>query len=266
MFRRAAVALVLIAFAGEARPASLHLGRSSNQSNISLRKRLHVNTLIAEPGTIEIDWDTLYSYTSANYSMPSTIKWTPEGKSIWWGRTEYGLSFDSVDSALVGGDRSTQFSDRLTFTPTAVLKDGDKWDIAIAPQATFFLRGEKGVRLGATVITRVDGGRNSLGATAAWTAATSPSPNNPAGTWDFGGGYGRRLAASGVLGHFTPHVNVVLERSTGVERITSAFGGVEYQMTERVAFDVTGQRLGWFGGQPDRQFAAGMTVNLGKHF
>ena len=238
MFRRAVVAFVLFLFAGESRAASLHLGGGGNGSNISLRKRLHVNTLITEPGTIEIDWDNVYSYTSGNYSMPSTIKWTPEGKSIWWGRTEYSVSFDSLDSALVGGDRSTQFSDRLTFTPTAVLKDGDKWDIAIAPQATFFLRGEKGARLGATLITRVDVGRNSLGATAAWTVATSPSPNNPSGTWDFGGGFGRRLAAGGVLGHFTPHVNVVVERSTGVERITSAFGGVEYQMTERVALSL----------------------------
>jgi len=254
---------VSLALLMPAEGASLLRG-SPGGSNISLRKRLHVNTLITEPGTIEIEWDNLYSYTSSNFSMPSNIKYTPEGKSILWGRTEYSAAFDSVDSALLGGERSTQFSDRLTFTATAVLKDGDKWDIALAPQATFFLRGESGARLGGTLITRWDVRRNSIGATAAWRAATSSSSNNPAGTFDFGAGIGRRLAAGGVLGHFTPHVNAVVERSTGFERITSVFGGVEYQITERVAVDATVQRLGWYGGEPDRQFVIGTTINLGK--
>jgi hypothetical protein len=170
-----------------------------------------------------------------------------------------------VDSApLLAGARSVEFSDRVTFNATSVLFDGEKLDIAIAPQATFFLRDESGARLGATAIARYDVGRNSIGATATWTAATSPSPNNPSGTWDFGGGAGRRLAAQGVLGRFTPHVNAVLEKSTGFARNTSVFGGIEYQATERVAFDVSGQRLGWFGGGADRQFLVGMTINLGK--
>jgi hypothetical protein len=38
---------------------------------------------------------------------------------------------------------------------------------------------------------------------------------------------------------------------------------MEYQIIERVAFDVTGQRVG-LSGPADRQVQAGMTINLGK--
>lgn len=223
-----------------------------------------MNTLISEPGTVEAEWDNLYSYTSGNFSMPSAIKYTPTGKSILWGRTEYSAAFDSIDSVALAGQRTTQFSDRVTFAGNAVLRDGEKLDIAIQPVATFFLRGESGARLGASVIVRYDVGRNSMGATASWTAATSPSPNNPAGTWDFGEGFGRRLAASGPWGHLTPHVNAVYERSTGFERTWAAFAGVEYQVTERIAVDLSGQRYGLAGGSPDRQVIVGLTVNFGK--
>jgi hypothetical protein len=233
-------------------------------SNITLRKRLHVNTLITEPGTIEAEWDNLYSYSTGNFSMPSVIKYTPKGKSILWGRTEYSTAFDAIDSVALAGQRNTQFSDRVTVAANAVLRDGDKLDIAIQPAATFFFRGETGARLGATAIVRYDVGRNSMGATLSWTAATAPSPTNPAGTWDFGGGFGRRLAASGAWGHLTPHVNAVYERSTGFERTWAAFAGVEYQITERIAVDFSGQRYGLAGGSPDRQLVIGLTMNFGK--
>ena len=112
-------------------------------------------------------------------------------------------------------------------------------------------------------MAREDIGLNSMGATLGWTAATTSSSVNPAGTWDFGLGYGRRLASRGPLGRFTPHLNAGWERSTGFERIASAFAGIEYQITERVAFDATGQRVG-FSGPADRQIQVGMTINLGK--
>src|SRR5262249_54551750 len=151
------------------------------------------------------------------YSMPSAVKYTPMGPHILWGRTEFSAAFDSIDSVPQAGQRVTQFSDRVTFAANSVFFDGEKLDIAIQPQATFFLRDESGARLGATAIARYDVGRNSMGATLTWTGATAPSPNNPSGSWDFGGGFGRRLAASGALGHFTPHTNVVYERPTGFD-------------------------------------------------
>lgn len=232
-------------------------------SGISLRKRLHINDVITEPGTVEIDWGGLYSYTTSTFTMPSSLKWTPEGDSLYWGRTEYSVSFDSVSSAISGAGRATQFSDRLTFAATSVLFDSEHFDVALAPQATAFLRGESGTRLGATAIARFDGGGNSLGFTTGWSAATSTSGTNPAGVWDFGAGYGRKLGWR--LKRFTPHVDTVLERATGFARTIAVFGGVEYQMTERAAVDTVWQRYGLAGGDADRQFLISFTFNLGRH-
>jgi hypothetical protein len=222
-----------------------------------------VNDLIAEPGTVEIDWGNLYSYTSANFTMPSAVKYTPAGGALLWGRTEYSIAFDSISSAVDLGTRTTQFSDRMSLTATSVVFDSTHFDIAIAPQATVFLREASGLRYGATVIAREDIGLNSVGATTSWSGATASSTTNPAGTWDFGAGFGRHLAATGTLSRFTPHLNAIWERSTGLDRSSSIFAGVEYQITPRVAFDVSGQRIGLTGGA-DHQVLVDMTINLGR--
>ncbi len=237
---------------------------SRHASGVSLRKRLHVNDLITEPGTVELDFGALYSYTTDRFTLPSALKFTPAGDSLFWGATEYSVAFDSVASAVNAGARSTQFSDRLTFTATSVVLDRPHFDIAIAPQVTAFLHNESGARLGATAIARYDGGGNSIAGTVGWTAASSVSDTNPAGVWDFGAACGRRLASSGVLKRLTPHLNAVLEKSTGFERTLAVFGGIEYQITERVAVDASGQRLSLAGGAPDRQFLLGFTINFGK--
>jgi hypothetical protein len=244
-----------------ARPHFRH--SSGVGSTVGLRKRLHINDLITEPGTVEIDWANLYSFTTSDFTMPSALKYTPAGNSVLWGRTEYSLAFDSISSAVDLGSRTTQFSDRVSLTATSVVFDSSHFDIAIAPQATAFLRDESGLRYGATAIARADLGLNSMGATIGWSGASASSASNPAGTWDLGGGFGRHLRSKGVLGHFTPHVNVVWERSTGLEGTFSTFAGIEYQITSRVAFDVTGQRLGLTDGT-DRQVLVGFTINLGK--
>ena len=261
-----AATLSIMLFAPRA-DAGIHLRRSStagHSSSVSMRKRLHVNDLIAEPGTAEVDWGTLYSYTTGALTLPSAIKFTPDGNSLYWGRTEYSVSFDSISSGVNTGTRSTQFSDRLSFAATSVVYDSEHFDIAVAPQVTTFLRNDSGLRLGATTIARYDGGGNSIAATAGWSAATTASDTNPAGVWDFGGGLAHHMASKGTLAKITPHVNLSFEKSTGFEKTLAAFAGVEYQLTERVAFDLSGQRFGVIGGGQDRQILLGLTVNLGK--
>jgi hypothetical protein len=243
-----------------------HVSSPHHTSGVSLRKRLHVNDLIAEPGTVELDVGSLYSYTTGMFTLPSAVKFTPAGDSLFWGRTEYSVAFDSVASAINTGARSTQFSDRLTVAATSVVYDSEHFDIAIAPLVTAFLRNESGVRLGATAIARYDGGGNTIGFTAGWTAASSATDTNPAGVWDFGAGFGRQLASSGFLSRITPHANVMLEESTGFERTWAVFGGVEYQITRRLAIDASGQRYGLTGSSPDRQFLLSLTINLGKPY
>jgi len=244
-------------------PGAIFHRSSIPRSTITLQKRLHVNTLITQPGTVEVDWGNDYSITSDNYTMPSTVKYTPAGTHILWGRTEFAAGFDTVSSAVENDARIAHFGDRLTFTATSVLFDGEKLDLAVAPYASAFLRGESGIRVGATAIARYDAGRNSAGVTVSWSGATVASPSNPAGTFDAGAGYGRRLKASGFLGHFTPHGNVVLEKSTGVDRTVSLFEGVEYQITENFALDLSGQHFNVAGGTKDHQLVVGITVNLG---
>ncbi|HEY1341196.1 MAG TPA: hypothetical protein VGF59_26985, partial [Bryobacteraceae bacterium] len=100
--------------------------------------------------------------------------------------------------------------------------------------------------------------------TLSWSGATHSSPTNPAGTVDVGCGFGRRLAPSGLLGKFTPHMNAVWERSTGLPSAYSIYEGVEYQITDRLALDLSGQHLGIHGGPVDHQAVLGVTFNLGK--
>ncbi len=264
MVHRSTVALIaLLASSAPCFAGFFPRASSGGNAKITLRKRLHVNTLITMPGTVEVDWGNLYSLSTGNYAMPTGIRYTPAGSNIIWGRTEYSVGFDTVTSADVGGSRLTRFSQALTLTATSVLHDGEKLDIAIAPQATVFLRDEAGTRLGAVAIARYDSGRNSTGVTFSWSGATHASPTNPAGTFDVGFGFGRQLSGSPLWEKLTPHMNVEWERSTGQPSALLAFEGIELQLTDTLAFDLSAQHFATSGSAPDHQIAFGMTLNLG---
>lgn len=245
-----------------AAPATLfHFGGSTASQHapaITLRKRLHVNTLITEPGTMEVEWGAAFS-SDGSFTFPTAIHYTPEGSHAWWGRTEFMASFDSLSYNEVN-----HFGDRISGTATCVVHDGEKLDIAIAPQVTYLLRGDSGARAGLTAIARYDAGRSSAGVTVTWTGASNPSNTNPAGTFDIGTGYGFRLRPSGALGHLTPHMNWLYEKSTGNSRQISLFEGMEYQVTDPFAIDFAVQHISLWGNQPDTQFVVGLTVSTGR--
>jgi hypothetical protein len=258
---RTRLALFALLLPAAAPAALFHLKDSSNAERspaIALRKRIHVNTLIAEPGTMELEWGGAFSL-DGTFTLPTAIRFTPEGHYAWWGRTEFSASFDSLSYNQVN-----HFGDRATLAATCVVRDGDKLDIAIAPQFTYLLRGDSGARAGATAIARYDVGRSSAGVTFTWTGATNPSPTNPAGTFDLGAGYGFRLKPSGPLGHLTPHLNWLYEKSTGNSHQVSLFEGMEYQVTDPFAIDFAVQHISLWGNQPDTQFVVGLTVNTGR--
>ena len=266
IFRMGAFALLLHAAVPGGRaanPIGAGSGSAQHGGTIALRKRVHVNTLITEPGTMEIEWGGAFSM-GGNFTFPSAIKYTPEGTHAYWGRTEFSASFDSVSSIVDSGYRTTQFSDRVGFAATCVVHDGEKLDLAIAPQVGILLRGDDGVRVGGTAIARYDVGRSSAGVTFTWTGATAASDTNPAGTIDVGAGYGFQLKPSGPLGHLTPHTNWLYEKSTGTRRQVSVFEGVEYQVTDRFAVDFSAQHFGVWGGSLDNQVVVGLTVNTGR--
>jgi hypothetical protein len=238
-----------------AAPAALfhHQANAQHPAAISLRKRLHVNPLVTEPDTIDIEWGGAFS-TSGNFTFPAAIHYTPEGTHIWWGRTEFSASFDS----LAYQTPVTHFGDRASFAATCVVHDGAKLDFAIAPQVSVLLRGDEGVRLGSTAIARYDSGHQSFGATFTWTGATASSATNPAGTIDIGTGYGY------AFGKITPHVNWLWEKSTGIARQISLFEGVEYQVTGPFAIDFSIQHISLWGSARDTQMVAGITLSTGR--
>ena len=175
----------------------------------------------------------------ATFTWPMAIRFTPH--HTWRGRTEFSASFDSLCY-----DHAGHFGDRATLAATCVVRDpdGDKLDIAIAPQLTYLLRGDNAARAGATAIARY--------------------ATNPAGTFDLGAGYGFRLKPSGPLGHLTPHMNWLYEKSTGNSHQVSLFEGMEYQVTEPSAIDSAVQHISLWGNRPDTQFVVGLTVNTGR--
>src|SRR5215813_5606464 len=111
-----------------------HTANAKHPTAISLRKRLHVNPLITEPDTIDIEWGGAFS-TSGNFTVPAVIHFTPEGTHVWWGRTEFSASFDS----LAYQTPVTHFGDRAAFAATCLVHDGAKLDIAVAPQVFVLL-------------------------------------------------------------------------------------------------------------------------------
>jgi hypothetical protein len=247
--------------------AQAHRSRVSptrHASGVTQRKRLHINDVIAAPGSVELDWAALYSGTSQYLTTPSALKFTPGGNSFFWGRTEYSVTFDSIASEVNDGSRAFHFSDRVMFAATAVVFDSEHLDVALAPQVTALLRNDSGFRIGATTIARYNKGLNDLGAYLGWSGATSATDTNPAGVWDFAAGYGRQLASSGLPSQFTLHATTQLERSTGFESNLAVFAGVEYQITPRFALDLSANRFGLTGGNPDRQLMLSLTITLGK--
>src|SRR5437763_2093717 len=143
MFRFVIALAMLLAGAPAARAGlfgALKFNSNNRANPISLRKRIHVNTLITEPGTMEIEWGGAFS-ADGGFTFPTTIKYTPEGRHVYWGRTEFSASFDSLASSLQPEGRTTHFSDRATFAANCVIHDGDKLDLALAPLVSVLLRG-----------------------------------------------------------------------------------------------------------------------------
>jgi hypothetical protein len=205
--------------------------RTTRPAAISLRKRLHVNPLITEPDTIEIDWGGAFPIDGP-WSLPTSMRFTPEGKHTYWGRTEFSASFDS------------RRFDRATFAATCVVVDGDRFDLAVVPVAATTLRGDRGVKGGGLAIARYDARNSSAGVTAQWVA----------GTVDFGAGYGRQF-----LNRLTAHANWQWEKSTGTARQILIAEGVEYQMSDPFAIDVSAQHQNLWGGHVDHQIVVGLT-------
>ena len=223
---------------------------------------MSISPLIAAQGTFDLDV-TGGLTPMGSFTMPSTLRFTPESENIYFGHTEWGVSADVVDSLTGDGQRVTHVSDHVTLQSTTALKVGAV-NLALAPQFIAITRGvDGGYRGGGTAIARVDQGLNNYGATMTWTGATRPTDSNPAGIWDVGFGFGRKFGKEGIRSQFTAHGNVTAEKQTGADKFYTLLEGIEYQITGRFSVDLSGQHIGLASGVVDHQVLVGLSWTLG---
>ncbi len=238
------------------RRAPTHQG----SSGASLRKRIHINSLITQAGTAEVETGgnvSLVGDLAGAFTLPTVLKFTPDRTN-----TEFNVSFDGLasdlSSDLSSDSRPTHFGDRVTVGATHEFHGWRGLSLAAGPQATFFTRGSDGVRWGGVGLARANLAGWDGGLTASFTQATHSSDVNPARLLDLGAGVGRKLSK-----RVTAHANYLYEKANGYSPQHSLYEGVEFQLTPRFALDLTMQQIG-VGGTIDHEFVASVTMNLGR--
>lgn len=247
--RRIALLLVALLLAGAALEARPRQHRRS--AGLSARRRAFTSPLTADPGSVDLELSGVFDWNSA-YGLPATLKYTPSG----W-RTELSFGADTAASVVDdAGDRDTHFSDHLNLAASTAFRVGEHFTWAVAPAASFFLRGESGARLGGALFGRFDRGADTFTGFANWSGATTASPSNPAGTFDLNAGYARQFRK-----RWTAYTNAQWERATGAAGFYSVFEGVEFHLSDRLALDLSASHYS-LGRAPDHQVAAGLTWTL----
>ena len=246
------LALLLLALPAPALSIK-RLARFHHQAQaIGTRNRVHVNRLITEPGTLELEIGASISEYGDNVN-PALLKFAPGGDDLLIGKTEYSVGFDY---AHTGND--------ITANANSLLYDGEHWNVTLGPNVTFLRQSGSGLRAGATLVTRYDYGPASLGVTATWSKATRPDANTPADYAAFGAGGGIRLAKEGRLSHFTLNANALSEHASSSAPIYSAFEGIEWEITSHVSANLTVQQIDIRGPNRDNQLFLGFTINFGR--
>ncbi len=225
------------------------------------------DTSTTAPGTLELEIGTTSS--DSFFGLPLTIKYTPDvgGLPALAGllrETEFSLAFEAVTSISLAGERRTEFGDRLTFALRRPVYRGEQFSLAVAPQATFFVRDGKGARLGATLLGAYSFGRNTAVANFTWTSATSSSATNAAQQYDLAFDLARTLGASGALSRVGVFAGALVENPSNQKAAVSLGQGITYRVRPNWVVDFAVRELGLAEGRADYQILAGLTVNLGR--
>ena len=231
-------------------------------STLSNRRRMHLQNLVTDPGTLEIEMGVAGSGNGV--TAPFTLKYTPGVGRPFWHRTEFSVDLDAVSS--LPGDLYwvTQFSDPVGIAATHLLHQGKILSLYFAPQVAFLTRSDDGLRGGATAVVNTDLGAFSMAANVTWTAATSPTESNPAGDLQVGTGLVRRIGGTNENPRWTLFVNGLQENPTLGDTTYSVFEGVSYQVRRSLAVDVSVRHLNLASGRADHQVLGGITVNSGR--
>ena len=219
------------------------------------------DTSVTTPGTFELEFGAAAMRNS--WGLPSELKFTPDVQGALLRETEFSLGFDALTSMSESGRRLHQFGDQLTFAVRRALHRGEHFSFALAPRATFFLRGEKGARLGAKAIGAWSYGLNAVVANLTYTGATSASDNNSAHQTDIALGYSRTLGESGLPNRFSAFAEYQHEIPSGRTNTVSLIQGVAFRARPDLVLDFAVQQSNLGTGPVEVQFLGGLTVNLG---
>ena len=219
------------------------------------------DTSVTAPGTFELEFGTAAKRNS--FGLPSGLKFTPDMQSGLLRETELSIGFDALTSMSEDGRRIHQFGEQLTLAVRRALHRGEHFSFALAPRATFFLRGEKGARVGAKAIGMWSYGLNTAVANLTYTGATSPSDNNSAHQTDIALGYSRTLGESGVANRFALFAEYQHEFPSGRDNTVSLMQGITFRARPDLVLDFAVQQSGVAAGPLEVQILGGLTVNLG---
>ena len=219
------------------------------------------DTSTTAPGTLELEIGTASS--DSFFGLPLTVKYTPDVAGLLR-EAEFSLAFEAATSVSLAGVRRTEFGDRLTFVLRRPVYRGERFSLAVAPQATFFVRDGKGARLGATLLAAYGFGRNTAVANFTWTSATSSSPTNAAQQYDVAFDLARTLGASGALSRLSVFGGALVENPSNQSAAVSLGQGITYRVRPNWVLDFAVRELGLAEGRADYQILAGLTVNLGR--
>ena len=214
------------------------------------------------PGTMELEMGT--ASWSGFFALPVLLKYTPFDGSGFFHQAEFGVGFDAVSSVDMGPDRMTEFGDRIGVILRRPVYSSGPVVFAVAPQATFLLRGDEGARIGATGIAAFGFGLNGAVVNAGWSSATNSSSSNPAHDYFVAADFARTLGNSGGLTRLIPFVGVLYQDTTHDSASVSLGQGLSYRLRADWVFDVAVHEHGVGLGERDYQILVGFTVNLGR--
>ncbi len=229
------------------------------------RPTFTADTSTTAPGTLEVEFGaTGTSSFGGFFALPANLKYTPDVGGGLLHRTEFSFSFDAVNSVAGPSGRQTEFGQTLSFVVRRPVYLGKAFSLAVAPRSIFFLRDEKGARVGARLLAAYSFGLNSLVANLTWTTATSPSPVNPAQQYDVALDYGIRLGESGWRNRTSLFAGILTEKPKYRDAAVTLGQGVSYRLRPNYVLDFAIRERGLAAGSRGYEALAGLTVNLGR--
>ena len=219
------------------------------------RPTFTTDTSVTTPGTVELELGGFFAENLG--ALPTSVKFTPDVSGLFH-RTEIAVSFDALSSVSTRGDRDTRFGDTLTVAVRRALYESDGFSFALAPVATFFLRGEDGARLGGAAIAAYGRGANSIVVNLGLTGATSSSVSNPSVQLDFATDFSRSLSE-----RFTIFAGALLETASESAGAFSLDQGLTFRVRPDVVLDIAVVERGLADGPSALELLLGLTVNLG---